>query len=109
MVIAIAGSFFWWGIEPRYALFGGIVAFVFSLHHRARGRGAMGRGDTKLAIFIGLMSGFPSVFGALLIGILTGGAIAALLLVTGRGRKTTFAYGPALAIGAVISLVIRSH
>ena len=69
------------------------------------GRGAMGRGDTKLAAVIGLMRGFPAVVSALIAGILIGGLMALTLLLRGQGRKATFAYGPALAIGCLISIV----
>ena len=67
------------------ALTGGIAGYTtFRLLSRIRS-GAMGRGDVKLAGVIGLMSGFPGVVLALLIGMVAGGVAAIFLLVSGRG------------------------
>jgi prepilin signal peptidase PulO-like enzyme (type II secretory pathway) len=52
------------------------------------------------------MRGFPAVWGAIVAGIIIGGVMAVGLLLSGRGRKTTFAYGPALAIGGVVSFFL---
>lgn len=109
VLVAFAGSFLWTGIGPTSALLGGAISFVSFLIIEFVGHGAMGRGDTKLATLIGVMRGFPGVASALIGGVITGGVMAALLLVTGRGRRSTFAYGPALAIGAFISFFISQH
>ena len=68
----------------------------------------MGAGDVKLAGVIGLMLGFPAAITALVIGIFLGGAAAIILLITHRaGRKSTFAYAPYLALGALVMLLAR--
>ena len=90
-------------------MLGGVVAFAIFLVIEIIGRGAMGRGDTKLATLIGAMRGMPAVLAALVLGILVGGVIAVALLLTGKGRHAYFAYGPALAIGAVFSFFIGKH
>jgi prepilin signal peptidase PulO-like enzyme (type II secretory pathway) len=105
-VLAIGCSGFWSGIGVTSSLLGGIGALVVFLIIEMVGRGAMGRGDTKLAAVIGFMRGFPSVWQALFVGIVTGGFFAAGLLLAGRSRRTTFAYGPALAVGALISMLV---
>ena len=82
-------------------LAGGGVLFVMAV----AGRGAMGAGDVKLAAALGAVLGWPAVLPALLYGIIAGGVAALLLLLLRRAdRKSAFAYGPYLALGAVIVL-----
>jgi leader peptidase (prepilin peptidase) / N-methyltransferase len=118
MVLAFAFSFFWGGFEEFWpkvgpgfvlsALMGGAVGFVLMLlpYLLTRGRG-MGYGDVKLAAFIGLMSGFPLVLVALLVGIVVGGLAAVILLVSRavKSRKAAIPYGPFLAVGAMVALI----
>ena len=67
----------------------------------------MGYGDVKLAAFIGLMSGFPLVIVALLVGVVAGGLAAVFLLISGlvKSRKAAIPYGPFLAVGAMTALI----
>ncbi|HZT96805.1 MAG TPA: A24 family peptidase [Chloroflexota bacterium] len=108
-VLAVAGSLFWSGIGLGSSLLGGLIALAIFLVIEIAGRGAMGRGDSKLAAVIGLMRGIPGLWTALISGILIGGVVALLLLVTGRSRKDTFAYGPWLAAGAILSFFLAPH
>jgi len=84
------------------------VGFVLLLlpYLLTRGRG-MGYGDVKLAAFIGLMSGFPLVVVALLVGIIMGGIVAVFLLASRlvKSRKAAIPYGPFLAVGAMVVLI----
>jgi len=118
LILAFAFSFFWGGFEelwPRIgpgfvlsALLGGAAGFVLMLlpYLLTRGRG-MGYGDVKLAAFIGLMSGFPLVLVALLVGIIAGGLVAVFLLLSRmvKSRKAAIPYGPFLAAGAMVALI----
>ena len=118
MILAFAFSFFWGGFEELWpgvgpgfvlsALLGGAVGFVLMLlpYLLTRGRG-MGYGDVKLAAFIGLMSGFPLVVVALLVGIIAGGLVAVFLLLSRmvKSRKAAIPYGPFLAAGAMVALI----
>ena len=118
MILAFAFSFFWGGFEELWpkigpgfvlsALLGGAVGFVLMLlpYLLTRGRG-MGYGDVKLAAFIGLMSGFPLVLVALLVGIIAGGLVAVFLLLSRmvKSRKAAIPYGPFLAVGAMVALI----
>lgn len=108
-IIAIIGSFFWSGLGIGSCLLGGLVAIAIFTVIEIVGRGAMGRGDTKLAAVIGLMRGFPAVWTALVSGIVVGGLVALILLLTGGKRKQAFAYGPSLAAGAIISFFVAAH
>jgi len=118
MLLAFAFAFFWGGFEEFWpkvgpgfvlsALLGGAVGFVLMLlpYLLTRGRG-MGYGDVKLAAFIGLMSGFPLVVVALLVGIIIGGIVAVFLLASRlvKSGKAAIPYGPFLAVGAMVALV----
>jgi leader peptidase (prepilin peptidase)/N-methyltransferase len=70
-------------------------------------RGGLGMGDVKLAAAEGLLLGRAAV-DALFLGVLLGG-VAAILLVAARraGRGTTYAYGPYLALGAALTILIQ--
>ncbi len=88
-----------------HALLGGLIGFGFFLLIALVGRGAMGAGDVKLAGLIGMMTGFPNVISALVIGIVFGGIAALALLISRRAtRKSTMAYAPYLALGALLTL-----
>jgi leader peptidase (prepilin peptidase) / N-methyltransferase len=87
---------------PVSALLGGAVGFGAFLLLAMLGRGALGFGDVKLAGLIGLMTGYPHVITALVLGIVLGGVAAIVLLLSRRAtRKSTMAYAPYLAMGAI--------
>lgn len=91
--------------SPWQALLGGLVGFGIFLLIGLLGRGALGAGDVKLAGLIGLMTGYPNVIPALVLGIVLGGAAALALLISRRAsRKSTMAYAPYLAVGAFLIL-----
>ena len=69
-------------------------------------RNALGAGDVKLATLIGMLTGFPWVLQALILGILLGGVAAAVLLLFRlRGPKHYIPYAPYLAAGAIATLL----
>ncbi len=69
------------------------------------GRGAFGFGDVKMSLLMGLVVGFPSVIVGVFIGTFAAGAfVLPLLLLRVLGRRDYIAYGPFIAIGAVIAL-----
>lgn len=109
IVLALLAALLWpgAGVGFRSAAIGGAVALVIFVLLQLLGRGALGTGDTKLALLIGLMRGFPGVFDALLLGVLLGGLAAVVaLLVFRRGRKEYIAYAPYLALGAIASFFL---
>jgi prepilin signal peptidase PulO-like enzyme (type II secretory pathway) len=91
------------------ALLGGGAAFLAFLVIYLIGRGRMmGAGDVKLAGVIGLMTGYPLVWSALAAGIVLGGVAAIFLIVRCRAAaKSYMAYGPYLAMGALLVLWIN--
>jgi leader peptidase (prepilin peptidase)/N-methyltransferase len=66
-----------------------------------------GMGDAKLGLFTGLALGLDLVIPAVLITALSGGAIAATILVLSRMRAlhTPIPYGPYIALGAVVVML----
>ena len=76
-------------------------------------REALGFGDVKLAAFLGLILGIaptvpePPIIEALFLGVLLAGAAGlAMMVLRIKALRDTFAYGPYLAAGAVLTLLI---
>jgi leader peptidase (prepilin peptidase)/N-methyltransferase len=83
----------------------GAVAFAAFLVIALVARGGFGLGDVKLAAMLGFLLGSEAL-AACAIGILAGGAWAALLLATRRaGLRSTFAYGPYLCLGGSLAIL----
>ena len=71
---------------------------------RCLGREGMGGGDMKLMAACGLVLGWKLTLLALFFGVLAGGLFGAVMLSLRRlGRRQTFAFGPFLAAGTLIS------
>jgi leader peptidase (prepilin peptidase)/N-methyltransferase len=70
----------------------------------------MGWGDIKLAALIGLVTGFPLVFIAILLAIISGGLIAAILLLLKiKSRKDAIPFGPFLCLATMATLFWGSN
>jgi leader peptidase (prepilin peptidase) / N-methyltransferase len=68
-------------------------------------RGGMGGGDLKLGALLGAFLGWKALLFGLFVAIVLGGAIGAVLLLTGRrGRKDPIPFGPFLAAGGAMAL-----
>jgi prepilin signal peptidase PulO-like enzyme (type II secretory pathway) len=69
---------------------------------------AMGFGDVKLAVFMGLLLGpLPTIY-AMFYGVFLAGLAAIGVIVWNRSMKGSIAYGPYLAAGALIEL-FKAH
>jgi len=107
MALALIASLFsqpWWaGIAT--GLVAGLVflslALVGSAIFKAE---ALGFGDVKLALFMGLLLGPLPTVQALFYGVVLAGAVSIGYIVWRRSMKGTIAYGPYLASGALIVL-----
>ena len=83
----------------------GTVAFAVFLLLAVVVRGGLGMGDVKLAAAEGFLLGRAAAE-ALVLGVVLGGVAAALLLAARRAdRKTTYAYGPYLVLGAAVAIL----
>ena len=99
-----------------FALLAWLTGLLFRLIFRLTGKAAggpasalagFGGGDVNLAAFIGCIVGFPGVLTGLAAGILLGGVVSLLLLLTGRGPRGTFIpYGPFLCAGGWYALMV---
>ncbi|MBM3154795.1 MAG: prepilin peptidase [Chloroflexi bacterium] len=93
------------------AAVGGAVGFGLLLlpaliYPLLTGKEGMGWGDVKLAGLIGLVVGFPLVLLAMFLAIISGGLVAAILLLLKRkGGKDAIAFGPFLAVAAILTLL----
>ena len=88
------------------AAIGGGIGFVISFLIAVISRGGMGWGDVKLAVFIGLATGFPLVFVSSILAAILGGVVAvALLLLKKRRRREAIPFGPFLSLAAFITLI----
>lgn len=106
MAVALGFSFLWPGKGPVNSLIGGGVGLVVLLLPYVISRRGMGLGDVKLAAFLGLATGFPSVLVALLLAIIVGGAMAIVLVAFRlKGRKDAIAFGPYLVSAGMIALL----
>ncbi len=89
------------------AALGGLAGFALFAVIALLGRGKMGAGDVKLAGVIGLMTGYPAVWTALLLGIILGGLAAlALILLRRATLKSYIAYAPYLCAAAWVVLLV---
>jgi prepilin signal peptidase PulO-like enzyme (type II secretory pathway) len=92
-------------IDARVTLVGGAFGFsIFAAAALVR-PGGLGGGDVKLASFIGLLFGFPTVLWALIVGVLSGGLVAVSLLSLRRWTpQRHMPYAPFLCLGALAAL-----
>lgn len=80
------------------ALFFGLIIIL------TKGRG-MGGGDLKLAIFMGLVLGFPNSLVAVILAFLSGSIVGlALLIIKVKRFGQTIPFGPFLALGSIMAL-----
>jgi len=99
-------------IEPGIAsaALGGAIGFALFLLIAIVSRGGMGWGDVKLAALIGLATGFPLVFLAIIMGAILGGIVAvALMIAKKRKRRETIPFGPFLAVAAMVTMLWGSN
>jgi prepilin signal peptidase PulO-like enzyme (type II secretory pathway) len=102
-IVSLFGNPWWAGIATGLGA-GGLfllIAVVGSLLFKAE---AMGFGDVKLVVFLGLLLGWPYTVQALFYGVLLAVIGAVAFIVTHRSMKGTIAYGPYLAAGALFML-----
>jgi prepilin signal peptidase PulO-like enzyme (type II secretory pathway) len=102
-LVSLFGNPWWAGIATGLGA-GGLfllIAVVGSLLFKTE---AMGFGDVKLVLFLGLLLGWPYTVQALFYGVLLAAIGAVAFIVTHRSMKGTIAYGPYLAAGALFML-----
>lgn len=95
-----------WGHSPMSIAVGGAVHFgVFALSAAVM-RGAIGMGDVKLAIVLGMLTGFPGVFVSMMAAAVLSGVISLGLVVTRtRSLKDYIPFAPFMLGGALVALL----
>ena len=117
MIVAFLLSLYPWpwfsesiGMRVAYSALGGAIGFIVFLLIALVSRGGMGWGDVKLAALIGLATGFPLVFLAIIMAAILGGIVAVALLATKKkGRRQMIPFGPFLAVAAMVTLLWGSN
>ncbi|HEX6383361.1 MAG TPA: A24 family peptidase [Anaerolineae bacterium] len=114
-VLALAGSLFVTKAENTLplALVGAVTGYIFfyilyRLAHLLYGSssGALGGGDVKLAMAMGAMLGFHRILFALFLGVILGGVVSLLLLLSRRvDRHSHLPYGQYLALAGIVMLI----
>jgi leader peptidase (prepilin peptidase)/N-methyltransferase len=85
------------------SLFGGLYLIAYLVYHTD----ALGLGDVKLAVLVGLLIGWPQIIPALFYGCLMGAAVGMLLLMSGKAnRQTMIPLGTGLSAGAFLALFL---
>jgi prepilin signal peptidase PulO-like enzyme (type II secretory pathway) len=88
-------------------LWSGVGSFLFFLilnRIKIRGSEAMGMGDVKYAIFMGLFLGFPKIVVAIYLAFVVGAVVSLGLIVFKRVKKTDpIPFGPFLILGTILA------
>ena len=88
-------------------IYGSLFLLLYGLGYLLYRTEALGLGDVKLAVLIGLLVGWPGILQALILGGLFGAAISLLLLGMGvASRHTYIPYGIFMATGAALALLL---
>lgn len=111
LLVADAGTSGDWA-SLRSALIGALALSGFYLALNLLSRGGMGMGDVKLALTIGLLTGYAGwkqVISASFIAFLVGATVGIVLMAMKRaGRKTALPFGPFMLLGLYASLLVPS-
>ncbi len=97
----------WLELRPLlWTLLGSVVLYLlFSILHRLFAGRAMGGGDVKLALLIGLIVGWPNMIVAVFSSFLTGAIVSVILMLVGKKRfGETVPFGPFLVVGTYVAL-----
>jgi leader peptidase (prepilin peptidase)/N-methyltransferase len=103
LVVSLFGNPWWAGIATGLAagLLFLLIAVVGAAIFKAE---ALGFGDVKLALFMGLLLGPLPTVQALFYGVFLAGMVSVGIIIWRRTLKGTIAYGPYLAAGALVML-----
>lgn len=86
---------------------GGLFLLLYGLGFLLYQQEALGFGDVKLAVLIGMLVGWPAIGTAIGLAALFGAAISVLLLGAGTASRRTFIpFGIFMALGAVLALLL---
>jgi leader peptidase (prepilin peptidase)/N-methyltransferase len=107
MALALIASLFrepWWAGVATGLVAGLLFLFLALVGSAIFKAEALGFGDVKLALFMGLLLGPLPTITALFYGVFLAGVVSIGFIIWHRSLKGTIAYGPYLASGALIVL-----
>jgi leader peptidase (prepilin peptidase)/N-methyltransferase len=105
LVVSLFGHPWWAGIASGVGV--GLLFLLLALAGAAIFKqDALGFGDVKLALFMGLLVGWPYIVQAVFYGVLLAGLVSVGVIIRSRSMKGTIAYGPYLAAGTLIVLYL---
>ncbi len=107
MALALIASLFrqpWWAGVATGLVAGMLFLFLALVGSAIFKAEALGFGDVKLALFMGLLLGPLPTIQALFYGVFLAGVVSVGYIVWHRSMRGTIAYGPYLASGALIVL-----
>ena len=86
---------------------GGLFLLLYGLGFLLYHQEALGFGDVKLAVLLGVAVGWPAIMTALVLGAVAGTAVSLLLLGLGAATRRTFIpFGIFLVAGALLALLL---
>jgi leader peptidase (prepilin peptidase)/N-methyltransferase len=86
---------------------GGLFGCCYVVAYLIYQTDALGLGDVKLAVLVGLLIGWPQIINALFYGCLAGAATGMVLLIARRAdRQTMIPLGTGLSLGAFLALLM---
>ena len=92
------------------AAIGGGIGLGLFLLVALLSKGGMGWGDVKMAALIGLVTGYPLIFVALVLAIILGGLVAVMLLLfKKKRRKEGIPFGPYLSLATIATLLFGAE
>jgi leader peptidase (prepilin peptidase) / N-methyltransferase len=105
VLVSLLGHPWWAGIATGLGA-GALFLFLSIAGSTLLRAEVLGFGDVKLAAFMGFVLGWPAIVDACFIGVVLGAVAAIGVGIWQRSLKATFAYGPYLAIGALVMLFL---
>lgn len=91
-------------------LIGFAIGFVFLAAVSLLSKGALGFGDAKLFGIIGLVSGSFCTYSTLLVSLIISTVVSLVNIARKKmGRKDTFPFGPCIAIGYILVVLLTSY
>ena len=91
-------------------LLGFVIGFVFLAVVSLVSKGALGFGDAKLFGVIGLISGSFCTYSTLLVSLVLSAVLSIINIARKKmGRKDTFPFGPCIAAGYIIVVLLTSY
>lgn len=102
-IVSLFGQPWWAGLTTGLGV-GALFLFLSVAGATLLRAEVLGFGDVKLAAFMGFLLGWPAIVDACFIGVLVGAIVAIGVGVWKRSMRATFAYGPYLALGALVML-----